>query len=162
MNTAYLLLGSNEGDRKLWLKMATDMIDIHCGLIVKKSAVYKTAAWGIIDQPEFLNMVVCVKTDKKPNDLLDAILNIERALGRERNEKWGRRKIDIDILFYNDEIIDIPGLVIPHPYIQERKFTLVPLAEIAPTYMHPVIKKTVQSLLDNCPDNLAVVNAADD
>jgi 2-amino-4-hydroxy-6-hydroxymethyldihydropteridine diphosphokinase len=157
MNKAYLSLGSNEGERARWLRKAIDLITAGCGKILAKSHIYETAAWGITSQADFLNMAVCIETEKRPLELLEAILEIETGMGRERTIKWGPRIIDIDILFYNDEVINLPGLVIPHPYMQDRKFTLTPLEEVAPEYKHPVLQKTVSDLLAECTDKLDVV-----
>ncbi len=156
MKTAYLLLGSNEGNRTEWLKRAIALIDEGCGAIMKQSAVYETAAWGITAQPDFLNMVVEVETDLAPADLLACVLHVENQLGRKRDVKWGPRTIDIDILLYGSEIIDQPELKVPHPYLQERRFTLAPLAELAPDYIHPVLHQTINELLAVCPDELEV------
>ncbi len=157
MNTAYLLLGSNEGDRKGWLVKAMDLISELCGNIINKSSIYQTAAWGITTQPDFLNMVIMVQTTQAPEDLLHTILNIETAMGRHRTIKWGPRIIDIDILFFNDITLNIPELIIPHPFLQDRRFTLLPLAEIAPDYIHPVFNKSVTTLLSACSDQLEAI-----
>lgn len=156
VNDAYLLLGSNEGDRLGWMNRAIALISDNCGKITDKSSVYETAAWGITDQPAFLNMVVALSTDMSPQELLTAILAIETSLGRHRQVKWGQRTIDIDILLYNSQIIETAELIIPHPYMHERRFTLVPLAELAPGFVHPKLNKTISSLLAQCPDMLAV------
>ena len=156
MNKSYLSLGSNEGNRSLWIAKAIELISIRCGSVLKQSAVYKTAAWGITTQPDFLNTVVCIETNKTATELLDSILGIETTLGRHRTVKWGPRIIDIDILFFNDDIIDSTELVVPHPFIQDRRFTLMPLAEIAPDYTHPKLNKTITELLATCPDKLEV------
>jgi 2-amino-4-hydroxy-6-hydroxymethyldihydropteridine diphosphokinase len=156
MSITYLALGSNEGDRMQWMQNAMQLLTETCGPIVKKSSVYQTAAWGLESQPDFLNMALEMKTGLSPLKLLDEIHHIEKLLGRQREVKWGQRTLDIDILFYSDEIIDLPGLVIPHPYIQDRRFTLLPLAEIAPDYMHPVLHKSISQLLTDCKDELAV------
>ena len=152
----FLSLGSNEGDRTLWFEKAIALISARCGTIVGRSAIYETAAWGITTQPDFLNMVVHMQTDLSPRDLLTTILEIETTLGRHRTIKWGPRIIDIDILLYNDVILDTPELVIPHPFLHERRFTLAPLAELAPNYMHPTLHKTISRLLAECPDKLEV------
>lgn len=152
----YLSLGSNEGNRISWLQQAQDLLARSCGNITKKSSIYETAAWGLTDQPNFLNMVVELETPKTPEELLTCILAIETRLGRQRSVKWGQRTLDIDILLYNDEIIDQPNLKVPHPFMQDRRFTLLPLAEIAPHLSHPVLKKTITGLLAECPDTLNV------
>jgi 2-amino-4-hydroxy-6-hydroxymethyldihydropteridine diphosphokinase len=156
MNEAYLSLGSNEGDRIAWLQKALELLAATCGEIVKISSIYETAAWGLGAQPDFLNMAVLINTDKSPEELLQEIHNIETALGRQRNIKWGPRTLDIDILLYNHDIIQTPELKVPHPFLHERRFTLVPLVEIAPRYIHPQLHQTVSELLAACPDQLEV------
>ena len=156
MNDAYLSLGSNEGDRMQWLQQALVLIAAECGVVTKRSSIYETAPWGITDQPGFLNMVIAVRTGLSPHTLLQRILAIEIVLGRKREIKWGPRIIDIDILLYNYEIINTPELVVPHPFIHLRRFTLVPLAEIAPAYIHPILHLSIAQLLDECPDRLDV------
>lgn len=153
MNTAYLLLGSNEGDRLAWLSTAVNKIRNY-GTVKSTSAIYSTAAWGIEDQPDFLNLAVCLDTVLPPLALLDAMLSIETALGRERTIKWGQRILDIDILFYNNEVVSEPTLSVPHPYIQQRRFALTPMNDIAPTLQHPILHKTIAQLLDVCEDLL--------
>ena len=139
-----------------WLQKAMDLLTANCGTIIKRSSVYETAAWGITDQADFLNMAVQLQTSKSPTELLASILKIETTLGRQRSVKWGPRTLDIDILLYNDSIIETPELVIPHPFLQERLFTLLPLAEIAPDYIHPKLHKTIAQLSADCPDKLEV------
>lgn len=156
MNNTWLALGSNEGNRMEWLQKAMELLAANCGDIIKKSSVYETAAWGITDQPDFLNMALQLQTTKPPSELLTAILQIETGLGRQRSVKWGPRTLDIDILLYNDSIIEINGLTIPHPFLHQRLFTLLPLAEIAPGYMHPLLHKTIARLLSDCTDKLDV------
>ncbi len=155
MNTVYLLLGSNEGDRQSWLQRAIDQLSA-IGSIVLRSHVYETAAWGLEEQPAFLNMALSLHTQLSAHALLSATRNIEQNLGRQRTLKWGQRTLDIDILFYNDEVIDTPDLTIPHPFIQERRFALAPLNELAPTLVHPIFKKTIAELLSICNDTLEV------
>ncbi len=152
----YLLLGSNEGNRAGWLQQCIDMLEEKCGVIIAQSGIYETAAWGLEEQPDFLNMAVCLSTPLSPGSLLVAIQDIEKKLGRQRIVKWGQRTLDIDILFFGNEIINIPGLIVPHPYIQQRRFALAPLQEIAPALVHPVFKKSVTTLLEECPDPLEV------
>jgi 2-amino-4-hydroxy-6-hydroxymethyldihydropteridine diphosphokinase len=156
MNESYLSLGSNEGDRLSWFKKAIELLGANCGTISKRSSIYETSAWGITDQPDFLNMVVALKTTLSPSELLTEILKIETSLGRQRSIKWGPRTLDIDILLYNNDIIELPGLTIPHPYLHERRFTLLPLAEVAGQYIHPVLNRTIADLLRSWPDQLDV------
>lgn len=156
MNEVYLSLGSNEGNRLQWLSKAIQLLNERCGDVVQQSPIYETAAWGITDQPAFLNMVVHLQTPHTAEQVLKGILDIETELGRQRSIKWGPRTLDIDILFFNDEVIDIEQLKVPHPYMQERRFTLAPFAAIAPDLVHPVLKKTISQLLEECPDKLEV------
>ena len=155
-NKAYLLLGTNLGDRAKHLDAARTGLARSAGKITARSAVYETAAWGITDQPDFWNQVVALETDLPPESLLAAILAIEQSLGRARDQRWGARTLDIDILYYNDQIVETPALSVPHPQIANRRFTLAPLAEIAPSLVHPVLHLTQQQLLDACPDALPV------
>lgn len=151
------MLGSNEGDRLAHLQQAVAQIPMNCGLIVRVSNVYSTEAWGLEDQPDFLNMAVEVDTDLSPIGLLKATQQIEEQLGRQREVKWGQRTLDIDILLYGAEIIDEEQLKIPHPYLPERRFALVPLNEIASEVVHPQLQKTVNQLLEDCSDELEVL-----
>jgi 2-amino-4-hydroxy-6-hydroxymethyldihydropteridine diphosphokinase len=154
--TAYLLLGSNEGDRQQWLSDAVRHIEASCGKVISSSSVYTTAAWGLEEQPDFLNMAIAIKTELSAPDLLEEILAVEKLLGRERTVKWGQRTIDIDILFFGNDIIDLPELKVPHPFIQDRRFALAPMNEIAPDLAHPVFNKSIAQLLAECPDQLEV------
>jgi 2-amino-4-hydroxy-6-hydroxymethyldihydropteridine diphosphokinase len=156
MNDVFLLTGGNLGDRASYLNEAQEKISKQCGDVVKVSSIYETAAWGKEDQPGFLNQVLQLQSTLSPPVLLGTILNIEQSLGRKRGLKYGPRNIDIDILFFNDEIIKEEGLHIPHPRMQDRRFVLVPLAEIAPDKIHPVFLKTVEQLLQDCRDTLTV------
>jgi len=156
MNKAYLLTGGNMGDRQENLATAHECIGQQCGDIISASSLYETAAWGKKDQPSFLNQVLEIQTSLSPQQLLKKILHIEKQIGRIRKEKYGPRIIDIDILLFNDEVYDYPSLKIPHPELQNRRFALVPFAEIAPDLIHPVLKKTIAELLIICPDKLAV------
>ena len=156
MNKAYLLLGSNMGDRDAYLLQAANLIDSKAGLIHQKSKTYEADAWGHKEQDPFLNQVLCINTQLSPEVLLKSILEIELEMGRQRFDKWHQRIIDIDILFYGDQIVNQKDLNIPHPHICERRFTLVPLAELAPDLIHPECNKAITELLAECRDPLGV------
>lgn len=156
MNSVFLLLGSNMGERSSFLQQAVTGIKQKVGEVIKASAVYETQAWGKTNEADYLNQVLLVQTILQPQALLNSVLQIELNLGRKREEKWGARTIDIDILFYNDAIVNEPGLLIPHPELQNRRFTLEPLAEIAPHFMHPVLQKSMQQLKNDLQDCLIV------
>ena len=156
MNISYLLIGGNEGNRLAWLADACANIEESAGLILRLSSFYETAAWGKTDQHDFLNQALQIQTSLDAPTLMFTLLEIEKKMGRRRMEKWGSRIIDIDILFFNEEIIRLPQLVIPHPEIQNRRFALAPMAEIAPLYIHPLLRKSIRDLLAECPDKLDV------
>ena len=156
MNKAYLLTGGNLGNRLNNLIDALKLIEQYCGKIVQRSAIYKTAAWGLTDQPDFYNQALEIQTELYPKQLMQTLLTIEGQMGRKREVKFGPRTIDIDILLFNDEIIQQSHLAIPHPRLHERKFALTPLAEIAPNIIHPVLNKTIQQLLSESTDTLDV------
>ncbi len=154
----YLLLGSNLGDREVLLEEAVKMIEKKIGKVFSISSIYETDAWGKTDQPGFLNLALGVQTDLAPIELLNSILKIEKKLGRIRKEKWGARLIDIDVILYGSEIVNLgEKLKIPHIEMQNRKFVLQPLAEIAPNHIHPILKKTILELLENLNDSLIVI-----
>ena len=156
MNKVYLLLGGNTGNRMAFMETARKQVEARCGRIVKTSSVYETAAWGKTDQPAFLNQVIAVHTRLSVQELLTTVLGIEKEMGRVREEKYAPRIIDIDILFFNNEVIHEPGLQVPHPEIQNRRFVLEPMTEIAPRKQHPVLGKTMSQLLNRCTDPLEV------
>ena len=153
----YLLLGANLNDRAQALRRATDLIAERVGEVVQQSGLYETAPWGIPDQPAFLNQVLAVDTTQQPEAVLAKTQEIEQELGRVRHEKWGARVIDIDILYHNQLILATETLIIPHPHLHQRRFTLVPLAEIAPDFVHPVLMKTTVKLLAECADTGEVI-----
>ncbi len=156
-NKAYLLIGGNLGDREQKLAAARAQLAIECGQISASSPLYETAAWGLEQQPAFLNQALELKTRLAPGELLRRILKIETALGRVRKEKNGPRIIDIDILLFADQVVDEPDLKIPHPEMANRRFVLTPLAAIAPQLIHPVLKKTISELEELCTDKLEVI-----
>ena len=156
MTNVYLLLGSNLSDTFQQLEIAKKHIISRIGNMVEQSNLYCTAAWGITDQPDFINQVITISTRYSPKIILKKIIDIEKKMGRIRTEKNAPRIIDIDILFYNDEIVSSDDLIIPHPLLQFRRFVLIPLNELAPEFLHPVLHKTVGQLLAACTDTLDV------
>ncbi|HUB61140.1 MAG TPA: 2-amino-4-hydroxy-6-hydroxymethyldihydropteridine diphosphokinase [Puia sp.] len=156
MNISYLLIGGNQGDRRARLAEARKLITEAGGQILLASHLYETAAWGKTDQPDFLNQALKVATSRDAPAWLLTLLDIEEQMGRRREEKYGPRIIDIDILFFNNSIVREPRLTIPHPEIRHRRFALTPLEEIAPFLIHPVFQKTIRELLAECTDPLAV------
>ncbi|MEQ9100250.1 MAG: 2-amino-4-hydroxy-6-hydroxymethyldihydropteridine diphosphokinase [Imperialibacter sp.] len=157
----FLLLGSNQGDRLATLLEAGRMINERIGQMVRSSSIYTTQAWGQTDQADFLNQVIEIESGLTAKEALNHALKIENHLGRRRVEKWGPRVIDIDILYVGDEIIKTDELVVPHPQIQFRRFTLAPLAEVAPNFIHPVLGKSQKQLLSECVDTLDVIRISD-
>lgn len=156
MNDVYLLLGSNLGNRQLFLQKAIQYIENEIAPVVKTSSVYETQSWGKADAPDYLNQVVLVQTNISPQTILKKILDIEISLGRKREEKWGSRTIDIDILFYGHNSINEPGLQVPHPELHKRRFTLEPLSEIAPHFVHTNYKKSILEMKNELQDSLIV------
>ncbi len=161
MHTVFILLGANLGDRVNTLQQARDLIGNRIGNVTRTSALYETAAWGLTDQPSFLNQVLLVETNEEPEEVLTRTQAIEQALGRVRHEKWGARLIDVDLLYYDQYTCQTDRLTLPHPYLHVRRFTLVPLAEIAPDFVHPLLHQTNQALLDACTDTSEVVRMMD-
>ena len=156
MNVAYLLTGGNTGNRLQYLNKAATEIKKRCGTIVSKSFIYETAAWGVKEQNSFLNQALKLSTTLSAQELLDSLLEIEENLGRVRKEKYGPRLIDIDILLFNDDVVDASNLKIPHPELSNRRFALQCLNDIAPDIVHPVSKKTIAQILKECTDPLGV------
>ena len=145
-HTVYIALGTNLGERLNNLRAAIEAMAPEVSVLAE-SHIYETPPWGYEDQPAFLNMVVKAETGLEPEALLNFLKQLEVQLGREQNFRWGPRLIDLDILFYDDLILDTPPLVIPHPRLHERAFVLVPLADVAPDLIHPVFQRSVNDLL---------------
>jgi len=156
MNKVFLLLGSNLSEPAKQLELARTMLRSRVGKINSASSLYHTAAWGFTSQPDFLNQVLLIQTKLTASETLEQIMFIEKAQGRSRTKKNAPRIIDIDILFYNRDIVHENNLIIPHPAIAARRFVLVPLVEIDPQLIHPVLEKTVHQLLEECTDELEV------
>ncbi len=154
LNEVFLLLGANLGEREFSLMNAYKAVEKTIGEIIDVSALYETEAWGNIHQPSFLNQVIKVTSTLPAELLLEELLRIEQKAGRIRTLKNDARIIDIDILFFNNEVYNLPHLKIPHPEIQNRNFVLEPLNEIAPTFIHPVLLKPISTLLKECKDML--------
>ncbi len=160
MSEVFLGVGTNLGNRVKNMSDVTAIIERSIGDILLASSIYETEPWGFEAKDEFLNMVLKVSTGLGPSELLSRILGIEISMGRLRGEKqYSSRIIDIDILLYGDRIIDEEDLCIPHPHLHERKFVLVPLCEIAPGLIHPVINQSIASLLLKCSDETRVMKA---
>ena len=152
MNIVFLQLGSNLGDRELLLQNAIVSIEEIVGEVVKKSKVYESTPWRVEGQENYLNQILEVNTELQADNVLVRILEIEKNLGSLKLEKWGERLIDIDIIFYNDSIIETAKLCVPHRHMHERMFVLTPLHNIAPEIVHPKYNKTVDELLQICTD----------
>jgi 2-amino-4-hydroxy-6-hydroxymethyldihydropteridine diphosphokinase len=157
MNTAILLIGGNLGNRPENLRQATQLIHQQAGPVMRMSALYETAPWGNVTQPDYLNQALQISTQLEPLPLLHTLMSIERSIGRIRQQKWGARVIDIDMIFYDQVVLSLPELKLPHPRMQYRRFVLVPLNEIAPDWMHPVLHQDVRTLLQECKDELPAV-----
>lgn len=155
-NQLILSLGGNKGDIKKTFLLAKNSITQEIGTIIKESSIYQTQAWGIENQPDFLNQVIIVQTKLSATSVLEKCLAIESELGRRRMKRWGERTIDLDLLFYNDEIIETENLQIPHPKISERNFILYPLNEIISDFTHPTENKSIKKLKEECNDELKV------
>lgn len=157
MNQVVLLIGGNIGDRMEYIQNCHQLTELHIGSISLKSNIYETAAWGGIDQQDFLNQGIVVSTTLSPNETLVKCLEIEHLLDRKRVVRWGERTMDIDIIFYNYIIMKTLLLEIPHPRYQLRNFVLTPLNEIIPNYKCPQLNKSINQLLESCTDDLHVI-----
>jgi 2-amino-4-hydroxy-6-hydroxymethyldihydropteridine diphosphokinase len=158
MNRIYLGIGTNLGKREDNLKSAVEKIENIIGPVIQSSTVYETEPWGFRSEMEFLNLVIEVETKLNPSGLLGRLLMIESQMGRIRESgKYSSRIIDIDILFYGKLIIEKKALTLPHPMMQERRFVLIPLCEIAPDFIHPVLKKDIKKILEECKDKGKVI-----
>jgi 2-amino-4-hydroxy-6-hydroxymethyldihydropteridine diphosphokinase len=156
MNKTYLLLGSNMGNSQQQLSTAIKLIKKSIGKLTRQSKLYVTAAWGNANQPDFLNQVIIVETKLTGLQTISTILSIEKQMGRIRTIKNAPRIIDIDILFFNKDIVDEKNLNVPHPEIANRRFVLIPLNELSPNFKHPVFQQSIHHLLKNCKDPLNV------
>lgn len=150
-----LQLGSNKGDRKEVIDQALEAIEDKMEIILK-GAIYLTEAWGKLDQQDFYNQLIIVKTNYNPYRLLNFLKEIEKSLGRKKVEKWGPRIIDIDIVFYGQKIIYSPSLKIPHEFMHKRRFILEPLDDLKIEWFHPIIGQDIEGLLKNCQDTSKV------
>lgn len=156
MPTLFLGLGTNQGNRSRQLSIARGLCRQFFGELTGISPIYTTKAWGVEDQPDFLNQVIKISTELNPSICLTSALAIENLMGRVRQTHWGPRVIDVDLLYYDDQLIDTPKLSLPHPRIHERRFVLQPLVAIAPEWIDPKHQKTATQLLNECKDPLAV------
>ena len=161
MNKVYLLIGGNMGDRMANIAQAIHSINQEIGPIQLTSSIYETAAWGNTKQPDFLNQALFLHTQLDASSLMNKLLAIEIGMGRKRDIPMGPRTIDLDIIYFNDMVISNELISIPHPKIAERRFVLMPLEEIAPLFLHPILKKTNEALLKDCGDSLAVYKKTD-
>ncbi len=156
MNKLYVLVGGNMGNRRENLEKALSWLEEDIGKVVKSSLIYETEAWGNNDQPDFYNQAHIIETKLPTKKAMKNILKIEEKMGRLRTVKNAARLIDIDILFFNEDIINEQDLIVPHPEIANRRFVLIPLDELSPGFVHPVLHKSIHELLSTCKDSLKV------
>ena len=157
MHKVFFSIGGNLGNRPVNLATAIEEITKKVGPILSVSAIYETEAWGVENQPDFLNQVLVVATELSAMETLETVLDIELEMGRVREQKWYTRIIDIDLLFFDNQIIDSKKLTIPHPFIAKRNFVLAPLAEIASDFIHPILQKSMKELYEKSSDPLEVI-----
>ena len=159
MTRCYLLFGSNQGDKKALWEQACHAVSMRCGMLVEKSSLYLSEPWGFEAEEWFLNALMVVETRLSPDELMDELLDIEHELGRVRHpekEGYSSRTIDLDILYYGDQIIRTTKVTAPHPRLHLRRFALMPLCEIIPDFLHPEFDLSQQELLDRCPDTSTI------
>lgn len=153
--SVFILLGSNLGNRERLVNQACRMMGERCGEIVAKSRLYESEPWGFKSEHWFLNQVVQINTLLSPNELMQTLLDIEKELGRDRttpHDGYVSRPMDLDILYFGNEVVDTELVNAPHPRLYQRRFTLLPLCDLAPDFVHPILKKTNHQLLDECQD----------
>ena len=159
MTRSYILFGSNQGDKEALLEQACTLINNRCGMLVERSSAYITEPWGFEAEEWFLNELLVVETELEPDELMDALLEIEKELGRVRHPKqkaYTSRTIDLDILYYGNQILNTEKVTVPHPRLHLRKFALLPLCEVIPDFLHPKLNLSQEELLQNCPDTSTV------
>lgn len=149
----YIALGANLSNRFTQIEKAKRLIDVHIGPIIKESSLYNTEPWGELDQEDFLNQCILIRTSFPPNRLIKECQRIENYLGKVKTTKYGPRSIDIDILMIDQLIVNVDGLAVPHPKLHERNFVLIPLAQIAETVIHPILHKSINQLAAACIDH---------
>ena len=155
MTRCYILFGSNQGDKKRLLEEACRLLQERCGLLAEQSSAYLSEPWGFETDAWFLNVLLVVETELGPDALMDALMDIEATLGRKRDadaQGYADRPIDLDILYYGDQVVQTEKVTTPHPRLHLRRFALVPLCEIIPDFLHPEFQLSQQQLLDRCPD----------
>lgn len=140
------------GEREEYLQNASELLATEIGVIQKESKIYESVPWGVENQSNYLNQVLEIRSELSAEEVLERVLQIEDKIGRIRNEKWGERIIDIDILLFNDSIVEKDGICIPHIHLHNRRFVLIPLNEVAPSFIHPKYNKTIEELLSECKD----------
>ena len=152
----FLGLGSNQGDRELNLKNSIKLLNSKAGKVLNTSRIYESEPWGVKNQNYFLNQVIEIETHIDPIDLLNICKNIEYDMGRNPEIRWGKRVIDIDILYYQSRVINQKKLIIPHKLMHERKFVMIPLNDLNENHLHPILKITNKEILNNCIDSCKV------